>query len=67
MKREYNRPTVEKIEFDYRNQVVAASGGAAALSDDGGASNPYGIPDELWDIAKDLGLDKLIELISQYV
>ena len=26
MKREYNRPTIEKIAFDYRNQVVAASG-----------------------------------------
>lgn len=27
MKREYNRPTIEKIAFDYRNQVVAASSG----------------------------------------
>ncbi len=26
MKREYNRPTVEKLVFNYRDQVVAASG-----------------------------------------
>ena len=39
MKREYNRPTIEKIAFDYRNQVVAASGGEDVLLED--PSNPY--------------------------
>lgn len=27
MKKQYETPTVEKIQFDYREQVVAASGG----------------------------------------
>lgn len=27
MKKHYETPTVEKIQFDYREQVVAASGG----------------------------------------
>lgn len=27
MKRYYTKPTVEKVEFNYREQVVAASGG----------------------------------------
>ena len=27
MKREYNTPTVEKIAFRYRDQIVVASGG----------------------------------------
>lgn len=27
MKRQYTKPTVEKVEFNYREQVVAASGG----------------------------------------
>lgn len=26
MKREYQKPFAEKIEFDYRNQIVATSG-----------------------------------------
>lgn len=27
MKRIYSEPTIDKIDFDYREQVVAASGG----------------------------------------
>lgn len=33
MKREYTRPTVEKLAFNYRNQVVAASGIAENSAD----------------------------------
>ena len=33
MKKAYETPTVEKIEFNYRDQIVVASAGAAALSD----------------------------------
>ena len=33
MKRPYEAPSVEKIAFRYRDQVVAASGGPVANSD----------------------------------
>lgn len=64
MKREYTRPTVEKLAFNYRNQVVAASG-VAALNEET-ASNPYNIPDDIWNIVKDLGLDKLADFLNRY-
>ncbi len=32
MKRVYSEPTVEKIDFNYREQVVAASGPIATMS-----------------------------------
>lgn len=67
MKREYNRPTIEKIAFDYRNQVVAASSGEVQPSNNSSASNPYGIPDEIWSWAQNLGIDKLLDLINKYV
>ena len=35
MKKSYETPTVEKIRFNYRDQVVAASGAPVANSDTG--------------------------------
>ena len=32
MKREYNTPTVEKISFRYRDQIVVASGGSEEVN-----------------------------------
>lgn len=34
MKKAYEAPSVEKIAFNYRDQVVAASGNPAGLGDD---------------------------------
>lgn len=41
MKREYNRPTVEKLAFNYRNQVVAASGTDSTLPQQGDTLETY--------------------------
>ena len=39
MKKTYTSPTVEKIRFNYRDQVVAASGAPVATSDTGVGNN----------------------------
>lgn len=39
MKKSYETPSVEKIKFNYRDQVVAASGAPVANSDTGVGSS----------------------------
>lgn len=54
MKKEYITPTAEKIRFNYRDQVVAASGGSQSAGGNG-YSNETGcdvlnwIANEWWD------------------
>ena len=45
MKKSYETPSVEKIKFNYRDQVVAASGAGAVT----GSGDVSGYNDELWD------------------
>lgn len=55
MKKEYSAPVVEKIAFDYRNQVVAASSSVVddptTPSNNGGSgTDDYGWDDFLTDL-----------------
>ena len=62
MKKSYETPTVEKIKFNYRDQVVAASG-----------AGPVPEPDESWQafltrlLADGFGWDDIVEIWNKYV
>lgn len=48
MKKEYMTPTMEKITFNYRDQVVVASGGTSTASEDGGSRYPWEYSEDEW-------------------
>lgn len=43
MKKAYESPVAEKIAFNYRDQVVAASGGSGGSGNDNGNSAFWGV------------------------
>lgn len=58
MKKVYEAPTVEKIAFNYREQVVAASGGETDVPGNpsiGGWTNTPGASGCKWYVAEAIG------------